>query len=261
MPLLRTADTLVEYRVTGSGEPVTVFAHGLASAIDETRPFGSWVDGTRAFLHFRGHGGSSAPESAWTYHALAAELLAVADHVRATRALGVSLGAGALLRAVAEQPDRFDRLVFVLPSALDRPRRDEATARMRQLATYVEQGDVQAVANVLRMEQPEGARDQPEVAVWSHRRARRLLNTSVSRALRELPDQRPLADRATLSAVRVPALVIGQAADDAHPASVAEELAGALPLGRLSLFDAGGVLWSHRRGLRALIAGFLNGSQ
>ena len=47
--------------MTGPGEPVTVFAHGLAGSIDETRPFGSGVRGSRVFLHFRGHGATSAP--------------------------------------------------------------------------------------------------------------------------------------------------------------------------------------------------------
>ena len=137
MPLLQTADAVVEYLVTGRGEPVTVFAHGLAGAIDETRPLGSGVRGSRAFLHFRGHGASSAPETPWTYDALAGELLAVADHVGATRALGVSLGAGALLRILADEPRRFDRLVLVLPGALDRPRGDAATRRLQQMGDYV----------------------------------------------------------------------------------------------------------------------------
>ena len=261
MPLLQTADTLVDYLVTGRGDPVTVFAHGLAGAIDETRPFGSGVRGTRAFLHFRGHGASSAPETPWTYDALAAELSAVADHVGATRGLGVSLGAGALLRLAAERPERFERLVLVLPATIDRPRHDPAIERLQQMAAYVEARDVEAVAGLLVTEQPEGARERPDVAVWARRQARRLTDTSVARALRELPDAFPLADRAVLGRVRAPVLVVGQHGDDAHPAHIAEELAQALPDARLSLFDAGGVLWTHRRELRELIAAFLNDTQ
>jgi hypothetical protein len=52
----------VEVLVTGSGSPVTVFGHGLAGSIAETRPFGSGVRGTRAFLHFRGHGATPSRE-------------------------------------------------------------------------------------------------------------------------------------------------------------------------------------------------------
>jgi len=258
LPLLQTADTLVDYLVTGRGDPVTVFAHGLAGAIDETRPFGSGVRGTRAFLHFRGHGASSAPESPWTYDALAAELLAVADHVGATRALGVSLGAGALLRLAAQRPERFERLVLVLPATIDRPRRDGAVERMQQMAACIEARDVEGVADLLVTEQPEHARERPDVAVWARRQARRLTDTAVARALRELPAAFPLDDRAVLDRVEAPTLVVGQRGDEAHPVHVAEELAEALPNARLSLFDAGGVLWTHRRELRELIAGFLN---
>jgi pimeloyl-ACP methyl ester carboxylesterase len=258
VPLLQTADTLVDYLLTGTGEPVTVFAHGLGGAIDETRPFGSGVGGTRAFLHFRGHGASSAPEGPWTYAALAEELLALADHVRATRALGVSLGAGALLRLAAGLPDRFDRMVLVLPASIDRPRADEATARLQRMAEHVEAGDAQALAELVRAEQPAGAQNRPDVAAWSRRQAHRLLRTAVATALRELPAQVPLADRRVLAAVQVPVLVIGQRGDEAHPAHIAEELAEVLPHAQLAMFDAGGVLWNHRRELRELITGFLN---
>jgi pimeloyl-ACP methyl ester carboxylesterase len=258
VPLLQTAETLVDYLLTGGGDPATVFAHGLAGAIDETRPFGSGVHGTRAFLHFRGHGASSAPETPWTYDALAAELLAVADHVGATRALGVSLGAGALLRLVVQHPGRFERLVLVLPATIDRPRRDAAVERMHQMAAYVESRDLEAVAGLLLAEQPTGARERADVAVWARRQARRLADTAVARALRELPAAFPLADRAGLRRVEAPALLVGQHGDDAHPAHVAEELAQALPNARLVMFDAGGVLWTHRRELRDLVAGFLN---
>lgn len=258
MPLLDTGDTVVEYLVTGRGEPGTVFAHGLAGAIDETRPFGSGVRGTRTFLHFRGHGASSSPETAWTYDALSAELLAVADHVCATRALGVSLGAGALLRAAVAHPRRFERLVLVLPATIDRPRHDPAVLRMRGMADLVESRDSEAVAEMLRLEQPDHARERPDVVAWSRKQARRLMDTAVARALRELPEQHPLEDRRLLGAVTAPVLVVAQDGDEAHPMQVAEELAEALPAARLARFDAGGILWTHRRELRELIGGFLD---
>lgn len=116
----------LEFITTGSGLPATVFAHGLVGSIASTRPFGSGVEGSRTFLHFRGYGASAAAETPWTYPELASELRAVADHVGATQALGVSMGAGALCTLLADTPLRFDRLVFVLPAVLDRPRADDA---------------------------------------------------------------------------------------------------------------------------------------
>jgi pimeloyl-ACP methyl ester carboxylesterase len=258
VPLLPVGDVQIEYVVAGSGSPVSVFGHGLAGSIPETRPFASGVKGTKAFLHFRGHGASSVPESRWTYAAVADELRAVADSIGATQALGVSLGAGALLRLVADDPDRFDRLVFVLPGSIDRPRADLAVRRMEEMAQHIAHREVDAVADLLLSEQPVDARSRPDVRVWSRRQAGRLAGTSVARALHELPSQHPLEDRSVLSAVTVPALVIGQSGDDAHPAELARELAVSLPHAHLTLFDARGILWSHRRELRRLIGNFLN---
>ncbi|HET7325813.1 MAG TPA: alpha/beta hydrolase [Nocardioidaceae bacterium] len=258
MSLLAAADAQIEYVVTGAGDPVTLFAHGLAGSIPETRPFGSGVEGSKAFLHFRGHGGSSAPATAWTYAALAAEARTVADHVRATRAVGVSLGAGALLRLASEQPDRFDRLVLLLPAAIDRPRGDPAVLRMQQLADLVDRGRIDAVAELLVTEQPASARGRADVRVWAKRQAQRLAGSSVATALRELPAQAPLTDRAVLERVRCPVLVVAQREDAAHPVETAAELAAALPHARLKVFDEGGVLWTHRRALRTTIATHLN---
>src|SRR4051795_1958284 len=57
----------LECLAAGSGRPVTVFAHGLAAGITETRPLGSGVHGRRVFFQFRGHGRSAAPAGPWTY--------------------------------------------------------------------------------------------------------------------------------------------------------------------------------------------------
>src|SRR5687767_7110178 len=208
--LVAGADGPIEVLVTGSGDPVTVFAHGLAGSIDETRPFGSGVVGTKAFLHFRGHGATLGSESPWTYAAVADELQAVADKTGATRALGVSLGAGALLRLVAEYPDRFERLVFVLPAAVDRPRTDAAVQRMARLADLLDHRDLDAAAALVASEQPGELAGRPDVHLWSRRQARRLAATPVARALRELPALHPLEDRSALIEIRVPVLVVGQ---------------------------------------------------
>lgn len=258
MPLIPGPDGYpVEVRVIGSGSPVTVFAHGLAESIDETRPFGSGVRGSKVFFHFRGHGATVGPESSWTYQGLADELGTVADRFDATRALGISLGAGALLRACWLEPERFDRVVFVLPGMIDRARADPAIQRMLQLAELLDRGDDEAVARALVAQQPLGARGRPDVAVWAHRRAKRLLGTTVGRGLRELPLLHPLPTGTDLAGLTASTLVIGQEGDEAHPASVARELASRLPHAELRIFDEGGLVWAHRAELRALLTSFL----
>lgn len=251
----------IEFLRTGSGQPVTVFAHGIGGSIAQTRPFGSGVHGTRVYLHFRGHGASTAPDPAttpWTYAALAAELRAVADEVGASRALGVSMGAHALLALVAQTRERFERLVFVIPAALDARSPSEHGDEMADL---VERRDVEGLAKLLVAGQPAAVRELPAVRVWARRRADEIAGTPVATALREIPDQVPLpAGTDALRSVRAPSLVIAQAGDDLHPVAVAERLAGNLPNARLEVLPAGGVLWRDRNRLRDLVSGHLNGA-
>ena len=202
--LLAVPGGSIELITTGSGLPTTVFAHGATGSIQTTRPFGSGVQGSRTFFHFRGYGASAPAANPLTYAALEADLRAVADHVGAGHALGVSMGAGALCSLLARTPLRFERLVFALPAVLDRPRTDESMAKLALAAAV------------------------------------------------------PLADRAVLSAVAAPSLVIAQEHDPDHPLWVAEELAASLPNARLVVLPPGGILLRHREGMRELIGGFLN---
>ncbi|MCA1823536.1 MAG: alpha/beta hydrolase [Frankia sp.] len=249
----------VEYARYGDGDPVTVFGHGLAAGIDETRPLGSAVAGTKVFLHFRGHGGSDPPRPAgWSYRALAMDLRAVADAVAATRAVGVSMGAGALLALLAATPDRFERCVFYLPGALDAPRTGAAVARLSALAAAVAAGDVAGIAAHLAAELPPDVRMASGVPAYLRKRARALTGTAVADALRALPAEVPLTDTAVLRRVSAPSLVVGEADDDVHPVEVARELADALPDARLVVFDEPGTLWRRRGEVRRLVSEFLN---
>jgi pimeloyl-ACP methyl ester carboxylesterase len=156
--LLEVPNGSLELITTGSGLPATVFAHGVDGSIQTTRPFGSGVKGSRTFLHFRGYGASSDPGRPLTYAALEDDLRAVADHVGATQAFGVSMGAGAMCALLAHTPLRFDRLVFALPAALDRPRTDGALdglelAASAPLADRAVLGAVTAPALVIAQEQ------------------------------------------------------------------------------------------------------------
>ena len=248
----------LECLTTGVGDPVTVFAHGLGNGIAETRPLGSGVSGRRVFFQFRGHGRSAAPEGRWTYADLARDLRAVADLSGASRAVGVSLGAGALCRALADDPTRFDRVVFFLPSVLDTPRPRAARERLETLLEAIDAGDAAAVANALAQDIPPSLRSSP--AAWSFLRQRmdQLMNDGLAPGLSSLPDQVAVADRTALADVTAEALVIGCQGDDLHPAAVAEQLAGVLPKATLHVYAKPGVLWTQRADLRERIAGFLN---
>ena len=248
----------LEVLVTGAGEPVTVFAPGLAAGIPDSRPLGSGVPGRKAFLQLRGHGRSSAPSGPWTYADLAGDLAFAAEATGAGRALGVSLGAAALTRLLADRPDRFARVVFFLPAILDVAPGAASGTRLAALLAAVASGDPERVAAAVALEVPEPLRDTAPVRGYLRQRATDLLRHGLAPQLATLAGQVPVPDPAVLSRVTVPALVIGATGDDLHPAAVARRLAAALPNSTLHVYDRPGVLWTARADLRSRIASFLS---
>ena len=95
MAELGLADVVLHFEVEGSGDPVTVFAHGLTNSCMELAAFTPMAPGTRVRFCFRGHGHSGTPAAgAYAYADFARDLDAVARETGATAAVGTSLGAG-----------------------------------------------------------------------------------------------------------------------------------------------------------------------
>jgi 3-oxoadipate enol-lactonase len=248
----------LEQLVTGTGEPVTVFAHGLAGDIAGTRPLGSAVLGRRVFFHFRGHGRSDAPPGPWSFADLAEDLRAVADRAGATRALGVSMGAGALCRVLSETPGRFERIVLYLPAPLDGVRPPVAATRLARLLAAVESGEAALVAEAVETELPPSVRNTPTGWSYLRQRVERLLTDGIAPELDTLWRAPAVPDLSLLTAYEGRALVIGCVGDDVHPVAVAERLAGLLPAAELEVYDRPALLWTHRKELRERISTFLN---
>lgn len=244
--------------VTGSGRPVTVAAHGLGASVAETRPLLSGVSGTRVFYAARGHCGDVPPP--FTYADLGADLLAVADEHGATRALGVSMGAGALLSVLSRQPARFEKAVLFLPGALDSPRKDDAVRRFAALVSAVDARDLAGVQDFVRAEIPADLRNR--AAAYIDTRARFLLDSpGIAVGVASLPGVTPVADRSFLAVVATEVLVLAQEGDPLHPAQVARDVAAVLPTARLVVFDRPGVVLRERGRLRSLITDFFNDTE
>lgn len=241
----------VHATLLGSGGPVTVLAHGIGGSVAETRPLAARLGGTRVLLEFRGHGRSDALPGGWDYDVIADDLRAVADATGATQAVGLSLGAGALLRLLVTEPRRFDRLAFVLPAAIDASRADGATLRLRKLGCAIDRQDVDAVAELLVHEVPAHVRERRGTSLLLRRRALSLVERP---APEPMDDDRPLHDRTVLQRVVAPALVVGQAGDPLHRLDVAAELASALPGASLLTLPEGGVFWTAARDVQAALA-------
>jgi len=253
--------TTIEYQLTGSGEPVTCFVPGLGQSVADTRPFGSGVHGSRAFLDLRGHGRSAAPPPddarAWTYSALAADVEAVVVETGSTRAVGVSLGAGALLNLAIRRPQRFDRMVLALPSVINETRDPAMAALAAEIADAVDANDQVVLSRLLLQLQPPSVRGRADVGLWARRHAADVGGTPVSRVLRALPRQVPVSDPAQLETLDLPVLVLAQRDDPSHPVEVAEQLGDLLPDARVVVSDVAWI-WAARTELRDVVTGFLN---
>jgi pimeloyl-ACP methyl ester carboxylesterase len=252
------AGVRIEQLITGVGEPVTVFGHGLGGDIAGTRPLGSAVTGRRVFFHFRGHGRSDAPPGPWTFGDLAQDMRAVADLAGATRALGVSMGAGALSRLLSETPDRFERVVFYLPAPLDGTRPAAAVTRVERLLAAVESGEAAMIAGAVEAELPPSVRNTATGWGYLRQRVEQLQREPLAPELTTLWGEPAVPDESALRAFRGRALVLGCVGDEVHPVAWAERLAGLLPGAQLHVYDHPAVLWNNRRELRDRISTFLN---
>jgi pimeloyl-ACP methyl ester carboxylesterase len=240
----------------GEGAPVTLLIHGVAGSAAETRPYAAALPGTTVHGELRGHGSSpDLPPEGWDFPLLAADVRALADEVGATRAVGLSLGAGVLLRVASETPDRFRALVLAIPASIDEPRSDHATERLELLGPPIDAGDVDAVAKLLLAEVPAAWRDERVVRVAVRRRANQLASRKAPWP--RSPDIRPVEDRRLLADVRCPVLLLAQEDDPLHPLDVAVELAAALPNARLEVLPAGTLTWSAGAQAADLLAAFL----
>ena len=225
MAELRTDDATLHFEVEGSGKPVTVFAHGLTNSCMELAAFTPMAPGTKVRFCFRGHGHSSTPgPGAYRYADLARDLDAIASETGASQAVGTSLGAGALARLIAGQPDRFERVVFVLPSILEGSIGIspivERTAEL--LETLPREQAIEAIlresGRARTYEVNPGLRAF-DLVMWQD-----MNPVGVARAIREAVRDVAVPDLDALGRVVAPALVIAREGDPIHPASVARRL-------------------------------------
>lgn len=221
----------------GSGDPVTLFVHGLTSSLADVTPFAAATEGTRVFYDLRGHGRSASPDDSFGYERLLADLMLVADHYNATRALGVSVSADCLTIAMAGAPARFQKLALVMPSALDQPNR--GSAHFAGMADDLERMSLEEYADRCEWDPVFGfsLADRPRLRRVVRSRILRMNTAGIPKALRTYASgPAPLPAAETLRTVTAPVLILGQDGDPVHDAGVARRLAGLLPNATLRLW-------------------------
>lgn len=249
--------------VIGSGRPVTVFSHGFAGSIRDTRPFGTGIRGTKVFPHMPGHGGNPSPGPGWDYSTLADSLAGVLKRTQADQALGVSMSAGALARLITEGTPaalKLKKVAFVLPASWTAPPEhllEHFEDYTQMLRRSVERGDEEALSQALLEREAPEVRSMPEAQMFARARAHAIITT-------DLKDGIGLACRIAVehperaSEFTGDVLVLTHADDSSHPVEIAERYAAAFPQARLEVLPRGSILWRGRREVRHILGEFFN---
>lgn len=249
----------------GAGVPHTLFGHGFAGAIRDTRPFGTGITGTRHFLHLPGHGGRPSPGPGWNYPQIAESLAEALRTTSATRALGVSMSAGGLLHLLSTAHPAtadFEKVALVLPASFTGFPAEEAAANrsyLERLRALVAEEDIDGIVDLMLTREPAEVADMLPVRAWTKAKAENLVHTDMSDGLGlaleiAVDDTAEAAENLRSFAGEV--LVLTHEDDAAHPVPIAEAVHAAIPHSRLEVLPPGSILWRGRHEVRRILGEF-----
>jgi 3-oxoadipate enol-lactonase len=236
--------TALAWSEVGAG-PVVIAAHGLTQSRRAEGDSGlfDWAPVARRGRRLvrydaRGHGHSSGSPvpSDYRWDNLAADLLALIDEIcpdRPVAGIGASMGTGTLLHAATRAPDRFDRLVLTSPPTAWSTRAAQG-AMYHQAADLVEAQGPGALQEL--------AAQAPVPAVFARLPAfppppdvTAALLPSVLRGAAESD----LPPPESVSALRMPVLILAWAGDPGHPVETGQRLAELIVDARLHVAHTG----------------------
>ncbi len=257
MPEVRTEDAVLYCEVDGEGLPVTVLAHGLTNNRSELAAFTPFVPGTKVRFDLRGHGHSSSPPTGYRFADFGRDVDAVASAFGATVAVGTSLGAGAIANLVCRIPDRFERMVWLLPAGLDG--HFASAARYHAIAGRLEGKTSQEALDAV-LNDPDRVTEylrtpwlaEVDRVLWQHDDP-----DGLSRAIHGVVEDWPIPDRELLRTVHIPTLLVCIEGDDIHPAELGRIMADLLPNAELIVFSGQEELFAQVPSLVARVSAFI----
>lgn len=227
------------YRDVGAGKTI-VLLHGFPF---DNSIWAAQIEALQANYRviapdLRGHGGSPAPEGAYSVDLMARDVLLTLDQIGVEKAVwvGHSMGGYVTLAAWWLAPERFTG--FGMVASNHRGDNEEARAKRYETAEKVSQQGTEAAVNkkVFKAGTPE---DLPVVqrmeAIMRSTSPAGIIGTILAMAAR--PDSTEV-----LKQINVPALVIGGGADQLFKREIPEEMAKLLPNAQLIMAENSGHL-------------------
>lgn len=223
----------LHHRVDGpEGAPVVVLVHAIGTSMQMWALQVPALSGDYRVISvdLRGHGRSPAPPGPYAMGELARDVIAVLDRLDIERAsvCGLSLGGMVALTMAAIVPDRLDRLVAACVIAVP-----AAPAAWHERAQSALVGGSAAVSDLVV--ERWGYRDRaPEVAQL----VRDMLAATPPEGYAGSCEAIANMDlRPALPLVAAPTLLLAGSDDPAAPASVAHEMAAAMPDARVDVIE------------------------
>lgn len=209
--------------LSGDGEPLFLLHGGGGAGVNWKGIFDAPVEGYRFVIpDLRGHGGSTNPSGEFSIRQCALDVLAMADRLKIDRfkAIGVSLGAKALLHVATLQPQRVSAMVVVSATPYFP---EQARAAMAALTP-----ETRSEAEWAQMRSWHRHGDEQILAIW--------------RAMRGLKDSH--ADMAftppLLATISARTLIVHGDRDPLYPVQLAVEMYQAIPDASLWVVPGGG---------------------
>jgi 3-oxoadipate enol-lactonase len=229
--ILTRPDSQLSYAVAGTG-PIVVSAHGLtmsrASVLAAGQSFVGLSERGHTVVDYdaRGHGKSTGRmiPADYSWRNLSDDLLALLDEVSPDApvdAVGASMGCATILHAVVAAPERFRRLVLVIPPTAWETRAVIASGYEMQ-ARMIEDHGVDAYLELAASyENPPAL--PPELRITPDVSEELLPTIFRGAALSDLPSPEEIAG------IRQPVLILAWTGDPGHPLSTSEKLTALLP--------------------------------
>lgn len=252
----------INYKIEGSGPWVTL-SHSLCCDLTMWDELAVSLAPTFSVLRYdtRGHGGSSAPDGAYSFAQLTADITGLLEalNIDRTHFVGLSMGGMIGQHLALAAPERLNKLVIANSTSRIPP--EAGPLWDERIAIVRAQGCAGVVEGTLGRWFTPGFRvARPDMM---QRIGRLIANTPVAGYVGCAEAIRHLDITARIAAIRTSTLVIAGEQDPGTPPAMSAVIAAAIPGARMETISSASHLscLEQPEAFRRLVAGFLSGQE